>query len=162
MNTKSQIEVGTQSRRPLSAVASCCLAMCLGLTAASARADGYVLVKDGVSSLPSDGTQKNLFSAGDIIKGRVFAAKVIIENRSGGTRAVQCQLEVGVGTWIDYANVTIPSGGNTTIPLLLEKPDTTPTRYNMTVNCRVISNLKDGVVAGWAKLHVAPPNHDFD
>jgi hypothetical protein len=89
--------------------------------------------------------------------GGIYKAKVIVENRSFGVRVVQCRISFippsGGEQFIDYANVTLKSGTNTTVPLISSTPNLVHGAFTGTVNCRVISAAKDNVVAGWVKVH---------
>jgi hypothetical protein len=80
----------------------------------------------------------------------VASAKVIVENRSSGVRAVQCQLGLGTTSIIDYANVILAAGESATLSMLRDKNGSN--NLSPRVTCYVYTPDTDGVVAGYVRL----------
>jgi hypothetical protein len=117
-----------------------------------ALADGFVSADNTIRTLSGNFT--NMMVIFQNTDKRIYTAKVIVENLSSGVRSVQCELQVGEGTWRDFANATMAAGESQTLSLMIHKDSTLSAHGSL--RCKVFSAATTGCVAAWSKLHIEP------
>jgi hypothetical protein len=140
------------SKKSMAFLAAASLLLASAVTPDAAFADDIRVFKfDGIKTIDTSHVTGFFVSGFSTSSEYVASAKVIVENRSSGVRAVQCQLRLDTTQVVDFANAILGPGETTTLSMLREK-DGTNDPFAPRVTCIVFSTATDGVVAGWVRL----------